>query len=61
MQPELADIFACPVDNAPLTLAVEQAADDGEVIAGTLACGSCGAAYPIRGGIPNLLPPGYPS
>ena len=61
MQPELADILACPSDKAPLTLAVEQANVDGEVIEGTLACASCGASYPIRGGIPNLLPPGYSS
>lgn len=63
MQPELADILACPVDKAPLALAVERTGDgDGDdVIEGTLACASCGAAYPIRGGIPNLLPPDYPS
>ena len=58
MQPELADMLACPADNAPLTLAGE-AGEDGEVIAGTLACASCGAAYAIRGGVPNLLPPDY--
>ena len=61
MQPELADILACPVDKAPLALAVKQTVDGDDVIAGTLACASCGAAYPIRGGVPNLLPPDYPS
>lgn len=61
MQPELADILACPTDKAPLALAVDQTGDGDDVIAGTLACASCGAAYPIRGGIPNLLPPDYPS
>ena len=61
MQPELADILACPADKAPLALAVKRTGDGGEVIEGTLACGSCGAAYPIRGGVPNLLPPDYPS
>lgn len=61
MHPELADILACPADKAPLTLAVERTDIGGEVIEGALACASCGAAYPIRGGIPNLLPADYPS
>ena len=59
MQPELADLLACPADKAPLTLAVEEAGEEGKVIAGTLACASCDAAYAIRGGVPNLLPPDY--
>ena len=61
MQPELADILACPTDKAPLALAVEQTGGDDDVIAGTLACAFCGEAYPIRGGVPNLLPSDYPS
>ena len=61
MQPDLADILACPMDKAPLALTVERTGVGGEVVAGTLACASCGAAYPIRGGIPNLLPSDYPS
>lgn len=61
MQPELADILACPTDKAPLALTVERTGDGDDVIEGTLACASCGAAYPIRGGIPNLLPSDYPS
>ena len=59
MQPELADMLACPADKTPLRLAVEDAGEGGEVIAGTLACASCGAAHAIRGGVPNLLPPDY--
>ena len=61
MQTELADILACPSDKAPLALEVAQQSGDGEVIEGALACASCGASYPISGGVPNLLPPGYPS
>ena len=61
MHPELADILVCPTDKAPLALEVERTDDGGEVAEGTLACASCGAAYPIRRGIPNLLPPDYPS
>ena len=59
MQPELADILACPVDKRPLALTAERTGEDGEIIQGTLGCALCGAAYPIRDGIPDLLPPGY--
>ena len=59
MRPDLADILACPADKAPLALSVERAGDDGEALDGTLVCASCGAAYPVRDGVPNLLPPGY--
>lgn len=59
MRPELADILACPADKAPLALAVERRGEDGEALDGTLVCASCGASYPARDGVPNLLPPGY--
>lgn len=29
-----------------------------EIVEGALHCGGCGALYPIRGGIPRMLPPG---
>ena len=61
MRPDLADILACPVDKGALTLAVKEAGDGGEVVEGTLACVSCGAAYAVRSGVPDLLPPGYSS
>lgn len=61
MRPDLADILACPVDKGALTLAVEETGDGGEVVRGTLACASCGAAYAVRGGVPDLLPQGYSS
>ena len=59
MRPDLVEILACPVCKGPLTLLAneEQA---GEVISGTLQCTACGEAYPIRDGIPNLLPPELP-
>ena len=59
MRSDLADILACPADKAPLALSVERAGADGEALDGTLACASCGASYPVRDGVPNLLPPGY--
>lgn len=56
MRRELVDLLACPDDRAPLDLAVGSE-QDGDVMAGTLTCTRCGFAYPVEGGIPNLLPP----
>lgn len=56
MRPDLLDILACPLCKGALTLAVERE-DDGEIVAGTLACAACDEAYPIEDGIPDLLPP----
>lgn len=60
MRRDLMDILACPLDKAALTLAVtreEGAAEEGEVLDGSLTCTACGEVYPIVDGIPNLLPP----
>lgn len=56
MRRELVDILACPVCKAPLTLAVTEENTD-EVLTGSLHCPACHETYPIRDGIPNLLPP----
>ena len=56
MRRELVDLLACPVCKAPLTLTVTEENPD-EVLAGSLHCAACDEAYPIRDGIPNLLPP----
>ncbi|MFP4591597.1 MAG: methytransferase partner Trm112 [Halobacteriales archaeon] len=57
MRESLMDILCCPVDKAELELSVDERADDGEVVTGTLTCTECGEVYPIEDGIPNLLPP----
>ena len=62
MRTDLLDILACPVCRGTLTLQVdtiapEGAADAGEVLTGALNCSPCNEVYPIRDGIPNLLPP----
>lgn len=44
LQPDLADVLACPVDHGGLT--------EHDSI---LICAECGASYPIREGIPVLL------
>ncbi len=62
MRTDLLDILACPVCRGTLTLqadtiAPEGAPDTGEVLTGALNCSPCNEVYPIRDGIPNLLPP----
>lgn len=57
MHRDLMDILRCPDDKAVLELDIEEEADDGEVLEGTLTCTECEHDYPIEGGIPNLLPP----
>lgn len=56
MRPDLLDILACPLCKGALTL-VAAREEDGEIVAGTLACDACDEAYPIVDGIPDLLPP----
>ena len=56
MRPDLRDILACPLCKGALTLDAARE-DDGEIVAGTLACTACDEAYPIVDGIPDLLPP----
>ncbi len=57
MYRDLMDILRCPDDKAVLELDIDEEADDGEVLQGTLTCTECGHSYPIDEGIPNLLPP----
>ena len=45
---ELFDILACPVCKSDLDYNKEKSG---------LVCSKCGAKYPIKGGIPVLLPP----
>lgn len=53
---ELLKLLACPVcQDGELLGLDEQPAD------GLLRCRRCGASYPVRGGIPILLPPGLDS
>jgi uncharacterized protein YbaR (Trm112 family) len=53
---KLIDIMACPVCKGDLKLRMEKE-NGGEVISGSLYCGHCDVSYPIRDGIPIMLPP----
>ena len=56
MKPRLVEHLRCPRCRGRLTLAIAASADD-DVLAGELACSGCGAQYPVRDGVPRLLPP----
>ena len=58
MKRELMAILACPMCKGELDLeAEEQDAETAEVLSGKLTCASCGRAYQITEGIPDLRPP----
>jgi SAM-dependent methyltransferase len=57
MTSDLVSWLACPADGAaPLRLEVTRQAGPDSITRGTLACHTCGRAYPIEDGIPRLLP-----
>jgi ubiquinone/menaquinone biosynthesis C-methylase UbiE/uncharacterized protein YbaR (Trm112 family) len=58
MKPQLIDLLACPVcGQADLKLTQPPSgAVNGELSEGALTC-ACGTGYPVRRGIPRLLPP----
>jgi uncharacterized protein YbaR (Trm112 family) len=55
VKPALLELLACPRCAGALT-AKPARSEGGEVLEGTLGCAACGAAFPIRGGIPRILP-----
>ena len=56
MRRDLMDILRCPACKGTLILTVDE--EEGtEIMRGTLQCEDCHGTYPIRDGIPNLLPP----
>ena len=55
MKKDLLDILCCPTCKGELELSVESENGD-EVVKGTLFCRKCNVSYPIREGIPELLP-----
>ncbi|MHC1624936.1 MAG: methytransferase partner Trm112 [Methermicoccaceae archaeon] len=57
MKERLMDILACPLCKGELVLTVTHKEDE-EIIEGYLVCEQCNITYPIREGIPNMLPPG---
>jgi uncharacterized protein YbaR (Trm112 family) len=60
MKKSTVDILCCPVCKGDLVLRIvteltRESAED-EILEGGLFCRKCGVEYPIREGIPDLLP-----
>jgi uncharacterized protein YbaR (Trm112 family) len=56
MKESIMEIIVCPVCKGPLELVVAER-NEREITAGSLICHKCNYTYPIKDGIPNLLPP----
>jgi SAM-dependent methyltransferase/uncharacterized protein YbaR (Trm112 family) len=56
MRLEHLDYLACPGCGGSLTVVEHSLVEDARVIRGALECTSCRALYPVKGGVPRLLP-----
>ncbi len=54
MQRDLFDLLTCPVCLDSTLIGVDQDSGESELV-----CSRCRASYPVRNGIPILLPPGF--
>jgi len=61
MKKNLLALIVCPVCRGELRCESFELGTSGEIASGFLACVACGAAYPLVGGIPRLLPPALQS
>ncbi|HOP66088.1 MAG TPA: methytransferase partner Trm112 [Methanoregulaceae archaeon] len=55
MKRSLLPILCCPTCKGDLDLSVVKE-DESEILEGSLYCNACGVSYPIKEGIPDLLP-----
>ena len=55
MKRELVDLLCCPTCKTDLELTVDKETD-GEIVTGHFICVKCKTKYPIKDGIPDLLP-----
>jgi uncharacterized protein YbaR (Trm112 family) len=56
MRPEALNFFACPACDQSLSLSREERRDGSHIISGELVCTGCSSSFPIRDGVPVLLP-----
>ncbi len=55
-EPLVLDLLRCPACGGRVTLTVAAQDADGHVMEGALRCAGCAAMYPIRRGIPRMMP-----
>jgi uncharacterized protein YbaR (Trm112 family) len=55
MKKDIIDILCCPNCKGELELNISKEEND-DIIEGTFTCKKCKSNYPIKDGIPNLLP-----
>lgn len=57
MKEALLKILVCPKCKGPLNSKPTETAEDGDVLAGALACDACGVEYSVSNGIPRFVEP----
>ncbi len=55
MKKEIVKLLCCPTCKGDLSLEVKKE-ENNDIIAGTFTCTQCKTVYPIKDGIPDLLP-----
>lgn len=58
MKKELMNKLACPICKGELELRNQEIEDD-RIKSGELFCQNCDQTYPIKDGLPDLLPPSF--
>jgi SAM-dependent methyltransferase len=56
MRPKLLSVLACPKCHGDLDCRADEAAADGDIVAGELTCRACRASFPVEAGIPRFVP-----
>jgi len=55
MKKDMLNVLCCPICKGDLELKINKE-ENGDIITGTFTCKKCKYTYPIKDGIPNLLP-----
>jgi len=55
MKKEIVKILCCPTCKGDLSLEIKKE-ENGDIVTGTFTCLHCKTIYPIKDGIPDLLP-----
>lgn len=61
MKRRLLDLLACPECGGEVELKDDRSERDGDIATGALRCTQCSRVFPIRNGVPRLLPDSLPA